>query len=259
VVDRGVDIRARLVVKYRYTMVLDSEDEKMAQPAAGQWLDIPDEEGTSRQARRRGRKVNDMMAFTAQMIAERGYHMTSLDDIADRLDLSKASIYHYFDGKEALVLATLESCAEYSYQQLSQAAKSEGTATERLRALIRRHLYISSVENVEIARLFMQPLDWPPTIAEAVNKRLRDHIRLFRDVIRTGIDAGEFGITDERIANMAIQGAMSLVPAWYGKELGGRNSASVLEDLTDELMRLVAPQADIALRGETGELSGLSK
>lgn len=208
---------------------------------SGQWLATPEREGQSRQERRRDRKVNDIMAFTAQTIAERGYHMTSLDDIAERLDLSKASIYHYFDSKEALVLATLESCADYSRQQLTAVANEGGSATERLRKLIRRHIYMTSVENVEMSRLFLQPLDWPPGIAEAVLKSNRHHVGIFRDVIEEGIASGEFQTTDVRIANMGIQGAMSLVPAWYGKTLRGRNGSGVLDELVNSLMLLVVP------------------
>ncbi|SDZ48867.1 TetR/AcrR family transcriptional regulator [Herbiconiux ginsengi] len=205
------------------------------------WLSTPEQEGQSRQQRRRDRKVNDIMAFTALTVAEHGYHMTSLDDIAEHLDLSKASIYHYFNGKEALVLATLESCSDYSFQELTAVLNKGGTPTERLQGLIRRHIQMTSIENVEMSRLFLQPLDWPPTIAESVLQRNREHVAMFRDVIQEGIDSGEFEAGDARVANMSIQGAMMLAPVWYGKQLRGRGGAAVLDRLVRSLMLLVVP------------------
>src|SRR3954463_703850 len=91
----------------------------------------------SRVARRRDRKVQDILTAAADVLAERGYHGMSLDEIADRLDLTKATLYHYFPSKEALVSACLEAIATRSNERLaSVAVDTVGTASERLRRLI---------------------------------------------------------------------------------------------------------------------------
>jgi TetR/AcrR family transcriptional regulator, regulator of autoinduction and epiphytic fitness len=193
----------------------------------------------NRQERRRGRKLSTMMSLTAKMIAEQGYHMTSLDEIADQMDLSKASIYHYFDGKEALVMATLESCASYVETRLREAAAIEGTATERLENLIRTQIRLISVEDVDVARLFLQSFDWPPAIGEAVRAWQRQHGQIFRGVIRDGVASGEFDLSDERMALMVIEGGMNLVPLWYGKQLRARDGEAQLTQIVETLMRTV--------------------
>lgn len=207
------------------------------------FVSVADPEGQSRQERRRDRKVNDIMACTAQAVAERGYHMTSLDDIADQLDVSKASIYHYFDSKEALVRATLEACAEFTRQRAAAVIAEGGSATTQLSSLIRQHLSMTSVEDVEMSRLFLQPIDWPSAIADTVREHNRRHVTLFQGVIQQGVDAGEFATTDVRMSNMAIQGAMSVAPTWYGKALRGRGGNPVLEAIVAKLMLLVEPVA----------------
>lgn len=207
------------------------------------WSGASTDETVSRQQRRRDRKLNDMMSFTAQTIAERGYHMTNLDDIAERLDLSKASIYHYFDGKEALVLATLASCASYVQQRLAEAVAEPGTASERLQRLIRTQIELISVEDVEVARLFLQPLDWPPAIAEKVREWQREHGSLFRDVIREGVESGEFDVPDERVARMVLQGGMNFVPAWFDAATIEERGEQLLETITDALMRVLRPSS----------------
>src|SRR5260221_6273835 len=179
------------------------------------WLSSPNAQSATRQERRRGRKVNEILTLTAQLVAEQGYHGTNLEEIADRLDLSKASIYHYFDAKEPLVLATLAACHSYVSSQLREVAAAPGSPTERLSRLIRRHLEIITAEAVETSRLFLRPVDWPPSIADAVRGWQKEHGRIFRDVISEGVRAGEFDCVDERAAHMTIQRAMSLVPSWY--------------------------------------------
>lgn len=202
------------------------------------WLQPPDEDGT-RQERRRGRKVNEIMTLTARMIAERGYHSTNIEEIADQLDLSKASIYHYFNGKEALVLATLESCADYVSRELAELARQDVSPTIRLVSLIRRQLSIISSESVEISRLFLHPLDWPPSIAHQVRAWQREHGFIFRAVIDEGVAQGEFVCVDSRIANMAIQGAMGLFPLWYGGNRAEFPAAAAIDDVITTLMLVV--------------------
>ena len=76
---------------------------------------------SSRVARRRNRKVAEIVAAAADVLAERGYHDTSLDEIADRLDLAKATLYHYFPSKESLVMACMEAVGTEVIQQLREA------------------------------------------------------------------------------------------------------------------------------------------
>jgi AcrR family transcriptional regulator len=202
-------------------------------------LEHPDTETGTRRERRRTRKVNDLMLLTARMVTERGYHNTNLDEIADQLDLSKASIYHYFNGKEALVRATLQACAAYVSSQLKDVAASPGTATERLSRLIRRQLEIITSETAEAARLFLQPFDWPDAIKDDIRGWQREHGRIFRQVITDGIKSGEFDCPNELVAHMSLQGAMNFVPSWHHPVPDTEQNEELVEDIISTLMRLV--------------------
>jgi len=64
-----------------------------------------------RTARARKKRA-DLMDAAARLIAEKGYHETSMRDIAAELGMSAASLYHYFPGKEDLVVALQRECFE---------------------------------------------------------------------------------------------------------------------------------------------------
>ena len=173
-------------------------------------------EGTvSRVARRRDRKVQDILTAAADVLAERGFHGMSLDEIADRLDLTKATLYHYFPSKEALVSACLEAIATRSNERLaSVAAESVGTAAERLQRLIVTQLVIIVRDQPQMARMFLQPMDWPETYRQRTKALRREHDMIFRSVVREGIASGEFDV-DETIAMHNLHGAMNYVPVWF--------------------------------------------
>jgi AcrR family transcriptional regulator len=169
----------------------------------------------SRVARRRDRKVQDILTAAADVLAERGFHGMNLDEIADRLDLTKATLYHYFPSKEALVSACLEAIATRSNQRLAEvAANTAGTATERLHRLIVTQLVIIVREQPQMARIFLQPVDWPESYRQRTKVLRRQHDEIFRSVVREGIAAGDFDV-DERIAMHNLHGAINYVPVWF--------------------------------------------
>jgi AcrR family transcriptional regulator len=181
-----------------------------------------------RRTRKRVRKVDDILRATAEVLAERGYHNTSLDEIAERLDLAKASLYHYFDSKDELVSACLATCADRVSEQLTALADGEGTPTERLARMVERQIQLITLEYPEMARLFLHPLDWPPSIAAAVDERRQEHDLIFRRVIDDGVRAGEFDAGTATVARLLLHGGLNNVPQWL--KSSEKNSSSVVVD-----------------------------
>ena len=148
------------------------------------------------------------------MLSERGYHNLSLDEIAERLDLTKASLYHYFPSKEELVSACVEAMASSANTRLAEAAAdASGSATERLRSLILVQLTIILREQPHLAVLFLQPLDWPERYRQRTRALRLEHDAIFRAVVQAGISSGEFDV-DEDVAMHNLYGAMNYAPVW---------------------------------------------
>ncbi|WP_460431624.1 TetR/AcrR family transcriptional regulator [Amycolatopsis echigonensis] len=192
-------------------------------------------------ARRRNRKVADIVAAAAEVLAERGYHDTGLDEIAERLDIAKATLYHYFPNKEALVMACMESVGAEVNQQLRDIADNgSGTARDRLTALIGLQLDIIVHKSPQMASLFRQPLDWPQAYQERIRQLQRDHYAIFRSVVREGIQRGEFVVEDEAATIHNLYGAMNYVPVWFQPKRK-KDFSEMSEAVVDSLLRLFLP------------------
>lgn len=169
----------------------------------------------TRAERRRDRRVASILTAAADVLSHRGYHRLNLDEIADRLDLTKASLYHYFPSKEALVSACLDSLASAANQRLAEAAAVvSGSASERLTALVKVQLSIIVREQPQLAALFLQPLDWPDQYRQATRAFRLEHDTIFRAVVRSGLDSGEFAV-EEDVAMHNLYGAMNYTPVWF--------------------------------------------
>jgi AcrR family transcriptional regulator len=53
-------------------------------------------------------REEQMLAVAGEVFAERGFHAASMDEIADRADISKPMLYAYFASKEGLYSAYME-------------------------------------------------------------------------------------------------------------------------------------------------------
>src|SRR5205085_5794658 len=73
------------------------------------------------------------------MFNERGFHATSLDDVAARLGISKPTIYHYLGNKDQVLLECL-SCGVEQLREAADAARAQsGRGIGRLRSFLRRY------------------------------------------------------------------------------------------------------------------------
>jgi AcrR family transcriptional regulator len=86
-------------------------------------------------ARTRSEKYDDIQAgilrTAARLFATRGYERTSIADLVEACELSRGAIYHYFDSKEAILFAMLDSLVRSLLTSLEQAAAIGGTPLEK--------------------------------------------------------------------------------------------------------------------------------
>lgn len=193
----------------------------------------------SRVERKRLRRVNEILRVAAEVVAERGYQNASLDEVADRLDLAKASLYHYFESKQALVSACLDTAASEVQRRLEAIAKEGGSATEVLRRLIIEQLRFTTQDYPELSRLFLRHLEWPEPLLDRIHEWLVRHDRVWKKVIAKGVAAGEFTIaTDPAIVRHCIIGALDFVPFWYHPE-GKYAPEKAFEDIADTVLLML--------------------
>lgn len=155
---------------------------------------------------------------TAQIIeaaipvfAEKGFEGATMDDIADAVGINKATIYLYFDSKDALIRDIAEAIFAQELADLRAAYDLPGAATERLTA------YYEAMVADEPEALPIMPIlyefyalglrreDVRVVIAEFISQSAG----LLEAIIEEGIAAGEFAPTDARRAARALDALLS--------------------------------------------------
>lgn len=194
----------------------------------------------SRVARKRERKIRDILDATAEALAASGYHDLSMDDVASRLDLTKATLYHYFSSKDELVASCLRVVGDEVNARLKDIADSPEyeTCSDRLRALLIYQATAILTDYSEASHLFVQPRTWPADLSDLIRDLRKTHDDIFRGVIEAGARNGEFIDVDATIVRHCLHGAINYMPVWtkrMSKDARDRNAHAVV----DHLMRLV--------------------
>jgi AcrR family transcriptional regulator len=189
--------------------------------------------------RKRGKRIREILGTAAALFGERGYDAVSLDDVADRLDVTKGSLYYYFASKDELVTAAIETLGnDWTARLEGLPAAGSGTPAERLRALVREHIGIAVREYPAALRLFLAPQDWPATQRARIKELRRRHDSVFRTVIEEGLAAGDFTVTALDPALQCMHASMSQAPAWCA-HLSGRARERAIDEYADTVLMLV--------------------
>lgn len=186
---------------------------------------------------------DDILLAAADVLCRSGYDATTMKDIAAEVNLTAASLYHHYKNKDTLLLAVLEAGLEWVIEQLEPVVRSDRSAADKLRAMIRVHVVgLTGNTAVGAAMIFeirpLMALQPDNGGADIVAQRdvffaRRDHFeRLFRQVIQAGIDSGEFRQVDVPVFTRAMLGAHNWVGVWFRED--GPHSGEQIADMMAE-------------------------
>ncbi len=141
--------------------------------------------------RKRLRK-EEIVAEATRLFAERGYEGTSMGDLAERVGLRKASLFHHFESKDVLYTTVLSQLLEGVEAAIRSAAKAEGSLVERLDALTDAITGMLG-GHPHAARLLMrEAMDWGPVMRDQLATTIRGVLDASVEFTRAGQREGIF-------------------------------------------------------------------
>ena len=196
--------------------------------------------GSSRVARRRDRRKAEIVRTATELLSEQGYQGMSLEDVAEQTDIAKATLYHYFSGKDALVAAVLEALTEDVNARLeSELERVAGRShLEQLRTLIREQIRILTETAPEVATLFSWPKAWPESFDAMMKDSRRRHDAIFRRVVEAGLAVGELDCPNADVALQCLHGVLNQSSLWIRPSLPAERSAELREAVVDTAARM---------------------
>jgi AcrR family transcriptional regulator len=173
----------------------------------------------------------DVIAAAGRLFAERGYHGTSMRDLGRELGMLGSSLYAHVDSKQDLLVEVVEQGARLFQESAAAALAVEGTARDRLQALIRGHVGVV-LANHDVVRTFLNEARMLDDGHRSRVITARDaYEQAFRDVLVSGIGEQSFREdVDPKIASIFILSILNALERWYRPD-GDLDSAALTRSL----------------------------
>ena len=187
---------------------------------------------------RTGRASDRIRSAAIALFRERGYHGTSMRDLADAVRIEAASLYYHFPSKEALLYDLFDRTMDALLQGFELALASGSTPAERLRAAVHFHVMFH-IERQDEAFISHSELRALSAQYQLRNTAKRDRYeKMLRALLAAGVKSGDFEIADLALASTAILMMCSGVSDWFVRR-GRLKPTVVASRYADMVVRLV--------------------
>jgi TetR/AcrR family transcriptional regulator, cholesterol catabolism regulator len=176
----------------------------------------------------------NILEAAAQVFRQKGFHGASMQDIAEAVNLQKASLYHHVSSKQEILLALLDRALELLLERISAISNQELHADEKLHQMIRAYLQILA-ENTDLSAVLLFEHRSLERRQRARHVPNRDKFEaLWRGVLVEGVTAKLFKCEDPALAARAILGIMNWTITWYRPD--GRLEINEIADQYSNLL-----------------------
>jgi len=159
------------------------------------------------------RRIEIMRSLTG-ILRERHLSSLTMQDIADRLGMTKGNLYNYFRSKQELLYECHLKAMKNSMARLDSARSASPSAAAQLRALM--VALVESVVDDPYGAVLTTDLDSLSPQQRRTYVTLRDRFEQgLRDIVAEGMASGEFAPADVKLTSFALLGSFQWISRWY--------------------------------------------
>lgn len=176
---------------------------------------------------------NEILDASAQIFSQKGYHGTSMQDIALAVNLQKASLYHHVSSKQEILFDLLNRGLDILIARVEEAVDEPGSPDERLRKATCAYLSTMTEYQDLASVLLLEYRSLEPDYHDRHIPRRDRFEQIWRDLIQEGVKVGIFTCDHPSLSARALLGVMNWTVTWFRSD--GPMSA---EDIADQISNL---------------------
>ncbi len=176
---------------------------------------------------------DEILDAAAQIFRQKGYHATSMQDIANAVKLQKASLYYHVNSKQEILLMILDRALDILIARMQEVMAMPLSPEEKLRQAMIAYFQIMLEQRDLASVLLLEYRSLEPEFRQRHIPR-RDHYEhLWRELLNEGKNQRIFHVSDIALAARFLLGVMNWTITWYRED--GRLSP---EELAKECANL---------------------
>jgi AcrR family transcriptional regulator len=154
------------------------------------------------------RHKTDILAIAGELFSERGYHGTSMRELARTLDMRGASLYSHVKSKEQVLWEIINHIAD-QFLEHARSVPHDISPAQQIALLARGHLDLIA-QDLHFATVFFH--EWKflePPLRDRIKAKNDEYEAYFRRAIGQGVQQGIFHVTDTHLAALFVLSALS--------------------------------------------------
>ncbi len=158
-------------------------------------------------------RLEHLLAAAARVFAERGFHATTMRDLARASGMSLAGMYYYVDSKDELLQLVQERCFDAVLRGARAALAGVPDPIERLRVFVRHHVTFFADHMAEMKVLSHEADSLRGAAARALGTRKQAYAALLTDLVAAADPAAD--AVERAVTAYALFGMMNWIYTWY--------------------------------------------
>lgn len=150
-----------------------------------------------------------------RLFRERGFHATSMQDLAEDLGMNRGSLYHYIEAKDDLLWSIVSGALAGLDAEVRPLLGGRAAAPDRLARAIRAHLAFAAAHPDELALVQIELRALAPERRAALVAQRDAYEAAWRTAIDAGVADGSLRTVDVRLATIAILSVCNWFTQWY--------------------------------------------
>ena len=168
-------------------------------------------------------RLAEIYRAAAQIICDKGYDATSMNDIAEAVGITKSGLYHHVSGKRNLLFSIMNFGMDSLEEQVIIPAKAFDDSEQRLRTIIRNHVQLitsrSTIKGNNPVTILVDEVGGL-TLAQRrkIDQRKRAYVDLIRETLSRLKQEGKLRDLDVTAATFSLLGMILWLSRWYSPE-----------------------------------------
>lgn len=174
-----------------------------------------------------------------RLFYEKGYERTTLDDIAERLQVTKPFIYSYYKNKNELLHEIAQQCIGECLDAQSRVLAGKLSTADKLARIVEdvAQIIVNNQANTIIYLREEMNLDWH--VAQKIREQRNEFDHRNMKLLRDGARSGSMKVVDERVTARCIGGVLVWCALWY-RDLGVLSPAAIAQMVSQNVMSMVS-------------------
>ena len=183
-------------------------------------------------------KRERIISTAVDLFFSQGFGNTTLEAVAEKMNVTKPFIYSHFNSKNDLLAAICSQGIGASLDVLNRVVASDGSPTDKIQVLARDFMLAVLENQGHIAIYTREQKHLSKENSDAIDDMRREFDRKFCALLNQGVVAGEFIVDDVQMASLAIGGIVSWSYVWY-RPNGRLTRAETADRISDLVLAMV--------------------